>query len=121
MDSLQMELQMDRRKFLKRLGLGAAAVAVAPKAIEAVCSCASSFKPLVGTAEEWCSVHGTPIVECMPVLKDYADYTNFSEFASCEEIDAIVTKAAEELSRSAGEELAKLGVAYEPVAFGRNW
>ena len=100
---------MDRRKFLQRLGIGVATVAVAPKAIEAVCSCEGGFKPLIGTAEEWCNVHGTPLVECSPTVKEYGDYTNFSQFANCEQIDDVVMKAAEELGRSAGEEIARLG------------
>ena len=99
---------MDRRSFLKKLGIGAATVAVAPIAVEAVCGCASGFKPLIGTAEEWCEVHGTPLVECMPILKDYVGYTNFSQFASCEEIDAVVMQAAEELGRSFGERISNL-------------
>lgn len=111
MDSLQVELPMDRRSFLKRLGIGAAVAAtpvLAPKAIEAICSCASGFKPLIGSAEEWCQVHGTPLVECMPVLMDYVEYTNFSQFASCEEIDEVVTQAAAELGKSFGEEISHL-------------
>lgn len=122
MDSLQVELQIDRRKFLKRLGFGAAAVVAAPKAIEAVCSCASGFKPLIGSAEEWCDIHGTPLVECMPVLKDYVEYTNFSQFANCQEIDDLVMQAAKELSESFGKRVDYAAAAsYQPVAFGRNW
>lgn len=99
---------MDRRAFLKKLGLGAATVAVAPIAVEAACTCAGGFKPLIGTSEEWCSIHGTPLTECMPVLKDYVEYTNFSQFANCEEIDEVVMKAAEELGRSFGERISGL-------------
>lgn len=99
---------MDRRKFLQRLGFGTvglATVAVAPKALEAVCSCASGFKPLVGTAEEYCDIHGTPLVECMPVLKDYVEYTNFSQFANCQEIDDLVAQTAKELGESLAKEI----------------
>lgn len=99
---------MDRRKFLKRLGIGAAVAVAAPIAVEAVCSCASGFKPLIGTAEEYCDIHGIPLVECMPVLKDFADYTDFSSFANCEEIDAVVMKAAEELGKAHGQSIANL-------------
>jgi hypothetical protein len=99
---------MDRRKFLQRLGLGAAVAAVAPSAVEAVCSCARGSKPLIGTAEEWCDIHGTPLVECRPVLAEYAEYTDFSGFANCGAIDEGVMKAAEELGRSAGEHLSYL-------------
>lgn len=101
---------MDRRKFLKRLGIGAATVTVAPKAIEAVCTCASGFKPLIGTSEDWCDIHGAPLAECSSVVRDYGDYANFSSFANCQQIDDVVMKAAEELGRSAGEELSKLGI-----------
>jgi hypothetical protein len=99
---------MDRRKFLQRLGLGAAVAAVAPSAVEAVCTCARGSKPLIGTAEEWCDIHGTPLVECSPVVRDYHEYANFSEFANCEAIDECVMKAAEELGRSAGGRLSYL-------------
>lgn len=99
---------MNRRSFLKRLGIGAAVAVAAPIAVEAVCGCASGSKPLIGTAEEWCDIHGTPLVECVPVLKDYADYTDFSSFVNCQEFDVIVTQAAEELGRSFGERISTL-------------
>jgi len=95
---------VNRRSFLKWLGIGvSAAVAVAPRAVEAVCSCTRGSKPLIGTAEEWCDIHGTPLVECSPVVKNYYEYASFSEFANCEAIDECVMKVAEELGRSAGE------------------
>jgi len=115
---------MNRRTFLRWLGFGvpaAAAVVVAPRAVEAVCSCARGSKPLIGTAEEWCDIHGTPLVECSPIVKDYHEYASFSQFANCEAIDECVAKAAEELGRAAGEHVKELQrLAYEPVAFGRS-
>lgn len=92
---------MQRRAFLKKLGIGTAVAAAA-------CTCHVGFKPLIGTAEEWCNIHGTPMVECVPALKNYADYTNFTQFAICEQIDKVVMETAEELGRAFGQQLSML-------------
>ena len=122
-----MELSMDRRSFLKKLGLGAAAVVAAPIVVS---EC----------ADPWCgSIAGEGIIPHDELhaaawdkaverytengLEEYSKYTNFSEFAMAQEIDDTVMQAAEELGKSFGREMSALYDAanYQPVAFGRNW
>lgn len=88
---------MDRRSFLKKLGIGTAAVAVAPIAVETALSCSSSRKP----------IRVSRFVSRLRV-GDYVDYTNFSQVAKREEIDKIVMQAAEELGKSYGEHISAL-------------
>lgn len=81
---------MDRRKFLKRLGLGAATVvagvAVAPKALEFLVTPAPSA-----------SVIGT-----------YAEYSNFSQFAIAKAWDEMIDDCAKELAFRARYTMASL-------------
>lgn len=74
---------MNRRGFLKMLGIGAATAAVLPTiALKSV---------------------SQPVV-----FGDYANYANFSSFAIAESIDPIVAAAALELGRQADEDFNKL-------------
>jgi hypothetical protein len=106
---------MNRRSFLTFLGVGMAAVVVAPVAVKAVvpssfdtsdfheCTCGAP-KPLIGTAEEWCPVHGSK--ECLESItastKEYADYESFSDFQISSAIHASVNEAAAQLGYRAG-------------------
>lgn len=102
---------MNRRSFLQSVGVGAAAVVVAPKvftsavpsASDTNCTC-NAWKPLIGTAEEWCPVHG--VKQCQePITKsieEYGSYASFSTFALAAAIDANVSRAASELAHRAG-------------------
>lgn len=91
---------MDRRKFLKSLGLGAAAVVAAPIVIS---EC----------ADPWCGsiagegiiphdeLHGADAKLFGDILcASYADCTSFSEFAIANEFDDDVMRVAEELGRA---------------------
>lgn len=86
---------MNRRSFLKFLGVGAAAVAVAPALIhEAVVPAATQVEaPIVAT------------------IAGYYDYANFSSFAIAASIDECVANAAAELGRAHGERISRLVLA----------
>jgi hypothetical protein len=72
---------MNRRRFLKWVGAGTAAVAVAPTAL---------FH------------EGPACVAAVPTtIGDYADYANFSELARAQAIDEMVSNTAAELGRQA--------------------
>lgn len=75
---------MNRRGFLKFLGVGAAVAAVAPIALEAVAN-ANPAAPVTAT------------------IGSYTDYASFSTLAREEAIDKMVQEAAEQLGRRAGE------------------
>lgn len=81
---------MDRRSFLKRLGIGATTlavgVAVTPKAIEFLVTPAPSA-----------SVIGT-----------YAEYVNFSQFAIAEALDDMIDDCAKELAFRTSQTIAAL-------------
>lgn len=101
---------MNRRNFFKWLGIGTAAVAVAPYALlngEPVCVAADS--PL-----------GVSLL-AGGTLGEYADYSNFSSFALTEAIDKAVAQAAAELGVAAGRGISALHetASYDPRAFGR--
>lgn len=77
---------MNRRGFLKAFGIGAATV-VAATSLEGGISFISEPELIQA-----------PVLDAYIV--QYADYTNFSEFAISEAIDEYVLNAATELARS---------------------
>jgi hypothetical protein len=109
---------MNRRKFLSWLGVGSAAVAVAPYALlngepvyVAGCSCAG--QSFWDGRCEYCNIHK---MECgcdrskgctCPVLT-FTDYRNFSSFAIASSIDSMVSQSAAELGHQAGLSLRQL-------------
>lgn len=106
---------MNRRSFLKWLGVGTAGVAVAPSAVKAVestvpykhdsanCPACGFQKPELRctcpVTEEgpMCPVHGCHNPS------GYANYANFSQHTVEESIDKIVSDAAHELGYQAGK------------------
>jgi hypothetical protein len=101
---------MNRRKFLSWLGMGSAAVAVAPYALlngepvyvtETVCSC--SGRSFWEGPCDYCRAHPAP-----PSTLGYADYSSFSKVAVDAEIDDVVSQTAMELGRQAGLSIRQL-------------
>lgn len=89
---------MDRRKFLKFLGVGAAAVVAAPALLtEAVAA---------PVATSTC--YQTYIMGKSAIIGGYADYAKFSDFALASSIDEVVSNTAAELGRQAGESVRQL-------------
>jgi hypothetical protein len=102
---------VNRRKFFKWLGVGTAAVAVAPATllpkepvVEQSCSCA-----LRGSWEgecHWCHYNkmecGCIRGHCTCTILDYSDYCKFSSFSIASSIDEMVSDCAVDLSRRAG-------------------
>lgn len=78
---------MNRRGFLKMLGIGAASAAVFP-----TIALKSVSQP----------------VEIEAVVGEYENYSSFSSFALAQSIDPIVAAAALELGRQASEDINKL-------------
>jgi len=79
---------MNRRNFLKWLGVGSAAAVVAPSILlskESVCA--------------------TPIAAN---VNQYSDYSNFSQFALEADWDEVVMQVAKELGAAAGRDIAAL-------------
>lgn len=91
---------MNRRKFLSWLGVGAAAVVAAPSVLfddGGIC-------PISEPELLWQSNVGY----CTLGLKEYVEYTNFSQFAISTSLDDIVANAAAELGHAAGLEINRL-------------
>ena len=83
---------MDRRKFLKYLGVGtatAAVVVVAPELVEHAIGMGPVDEPYM-----FAYGHGTEVAH----ISEYADYSDFSELAIHESMDDIVAEAAKELA-----------------------
>lgn len=83
---------MNRRGFLKWVGVGAAAVVVAPKALL--------------KAGEVIPSEAAPVVE--RVWLQYGDYVNFSSFVISSAIDESVSNTAKQLSEAAWQEQLQL-------------
>lgn len=83
---------MDRRKFLKRPGLGAAAVAVGAELCGPLCS-------------SWCTEHAMPPAQH---VGSYDEYASFSRVALEKDWDDMIEQCAQELGRRAGESVAAL-------------
>ncbi len=89
---------MNRRKFLQWLGVGAAAVAVAPSVLLSegpVC-----VAPATGYA--------TYVMGTNAMIGEYCNYANFSSFAIASAMDDVVANAAKELGEAAGCSIADL-------------
>lgn len=84
---------MQRRNFLRRLIGGTLALAVAPQLLAEIPA-------------------ATPMIPLGAAIGEYANYTNFSEFAIASAIDQCVLDAANELSYNAGK---SISVLYEQV------
>ncbi len=86
---------MNRRSFLKKLGIGAAAattVAAAPELCHSLCS-------------SWCTEHAAPV---SATIGEYYDYANFSSFAIDESWDKMLSDAAIELGQAASLSIKEL-------------
>jgi len=81
---------MNRRSFLKYLGVGAAVGVVAP----------ATLIPK-GTEVAW-QPETIPMAHMPHFIPQYVDYVNFSEFSLSSAIDASVTEAAAELMKTHG-------------------
>ena len=84
---------MDRRKFLRFLGIGTAAVAVAPTALF--------------TEGPACVAAPIAAPECA-VISGYADYASFSSLAIATALDEQMRDACKELAYRAGQSTAAL-------------
>lgn len=82
---------MNRRSFFKWLGAGSVAVVVAPSALFTEGPACVAPPPFVDVP----SLH-------VHSIGDYAEYTNFSQFAIDQSIDAMTKDTAAELSYRAG-------------------
>jgi hypothetical protein len=78
---------MNRRKFLKRLGVGVVVVAVAPTALQ-----------LVEPASVAAPGYATYVMGQNAVISEYCNYVNFSDFAITGAIDEQVKETANELA-----------------------
>jgi len=98
---------MNRRTFLKWLGVGTAIAAVAPSTLlpEAPACVA---EPAAGYA--------TYVMGQNAMIGEYCNYVNFSDFAISAAIDEVVSNAAEELGNASAR---RINYLYETVAFGR--
>jgi hypothetical protein len=84
---------MNRRRFLKWVGAGTAAVAVAPTAL---------FH------------EGPACVAAVPTtIGEYAEYVNFSSFALASSMDEIIANTAKQLAHNAGLSVSELAAAYD--------
>ena len=112
---------MNRRRFLKWLGVGSAAVVVAPIAIAAAePSMSGGFHYDVVKADAFhCTCSARSFWEgrcdyCMAHLgteepiKSYADYSNFSDMQLNAALDDIISNTAKELGEAAGRDIAAL-------------
>jgi hypothetical protein len=100
---------MNRRKFLKWLGVGTAAAVVAPSAI-AECTdpwCGSIAGEGIIPHDELHSWNATTYYNTMG-LDTYNDYSSFSQFAIESSIDQVVQNAAKELGAAAGRDISAL-------------
>lgn len=88
---------MNRRKFLKWLGVGSAAVVAAPSVLASLGTDCVAVDPLLGA-----------VVPAGAFISEYASYTNFSSFALSAPIDSVVANAAKELGEAAGRDIASL-------------
>jgi hypothetical protein len=87
---------MNRRKFLRWLGVGIAGAAVAPSVLAAMePSCVAA--PVVG--------YRTYLISECAIINSYANYVNFSDFALAASIDEVVANAAKELGEAAGRKV----------------
>jgi TAT (twin-arginine translocation) pathway-exported protein len=98
---------MNRRKFLKWLGVGTAAVVVAPSALKLLEPASVAPAPTIG--------YTTYIMGKDAVISDWYEYANFSQFAIAADFDAAVQACAEELGHAAGLEISRL---HEAVSCG---
>lgn len=81
---------MDRRGFLKKLGIGAAVAATACAVPEFATSAIESLLP------------SASVTAASATLGTYAEYCNFSSFAVAQAIDEMVGDCAAELGYRAG-------------------
>ena len=99
---------VNRRSFLKWLGVGSVAVVAAPTVVDAVVPSASD-KP--EWAKGWVE-NPRP----RAVIEDYNEYSNVSQFFLDSPIDPVVSKAAEAYGKAHGQRIANL---YNEVFRGR--
>ena len=83
---------MNRRGFLKMLGIGAATAAVSPTLAFKLAK-TTGVRRAVGT---------------QAVISEYVDYASFSSMSIAAAIDPVVASAAAELGRRAGEDISTL-------------
>jgi hypothetical protein len=89
---------MNRRKFLKWLGVGVAGAAVAPSAF-------FSEGPTCVAAPK---AYSTYVMGRNAMIAGYVDYVNFSDFAISAAIDEHVSNAAKELGEAHGRRISYL-------------
>ena len=103
---------MDRRRFLKWLGVGVAAGAAAPSVIAKVGPTLSDVderSPMMAGTDWFWEEHPESLCQStFSSTMEYADYADFSALALSTALDATVSEAAAELSRQAGLSISDL-------------
>jgi hypothetical protein len=97
---------MNRRGFLRNLGIGTAVVA------------ASGSIGMAGF--DWFMEENPNFSPFSAEVLEYVDYTNFSQYAISASIDEMVTNTAQELSRSFGLEIDNLIKGKYPASWSED-
>jgi hypothetical protein len=101
---------MNRRSFLKWLGVGSAVGAAAPSVLSSMGpACVADYDDRsIGMAGTDWDLEEHPAQYADTTFGQYADYSNFSEFAVRSSIDDMVSETAAKLGRLHGSSISHL-------------